>query len=713
MRYWLAVIAIVAACGGGGDHGRAVPVEWRAVRESPGHVAHLASAGLACRDCHDSDRVFAKPPDDLCTTKCHEQVETPLHQVRASDPTANHPPACKDCHGFGVGARASPWQCMDCHQHDQGAVIHAVGAHAAEACGQCHRPHQSPSLTPKACTDCHADAAGHHGRTALSGTTGCLDCHAVHEARNAAAEQCAVCHATQPHPIDARARFPGHDQCTSCHQPHEFVAKAVRACTDCHQAKPVLAAAQHATCVSCHQPHLAAAPRACASCHRDERVAHPPTTEGTCAGCHPPHTRLAGGALAVECATCHADRVHGDAAPGPECRSCHTPHGPTPIAEPRLCAKCHADQTASTAATGHAACASCHVRPGHAAQQSPRACASCHAPIAARVRVGHDTCTNCHTGGPHAPAAPVVACATCHAEPARTAPVGHRACATCHDPHSGSVRPSASTCASCHAAPAARGHGPKLACATCHQPHAGAPGPSTPPACVTCHPAATRPALHRSPGHARCEACHQSHELAPRADRATCLTCHTDRTTHEPTARTCAGQRASQLGAVIGMREVDQRLAALAQRQAVEVARAVLGDHPVDVAAGGDHAGAGLELGGDARHRAPAAVDGSAMIGLPPRETAAPRRKSIWPPMPEKMRWPSESAHTWPVRSISSAELIAVTLSFLRMSAVSLVRSQPWNSTSRVVVDEVVEALRAVDEAGDGAAGVHGLLGGW
>ena len=30
-----------------------------------------------------------------------------------------------------------------------------------------------------------------------------------------------------------------------------------------------------------------------------------------------------------------------------------------------------------------------------------------------------------------------------------------------------------------------------------------------------------------------------------------------------------------------------------------------------------------------------AAVDGSAMIGLPPRDSAAPRMKSICPPMPE------------------------------------------------------------------------------
>ena len=46
------------------------------------------------------------------------------------------------------------------------------------------------------------------------------------------------------------------------------------------------------------------------------------------------------------------------------------------------------------------------------------------------------------------------------------------------------------------------------------------------------------------------------------------------------------------------------------------------------------------------------------------------------------MRWPIESAHTWPVRSTCSAELIATTFGFSRITAVSLVRSHGWNSTS-------------------------------
>ena len=71
----------------------------------------------------------------------------------------------------------------------------------------------------------------------------------------------------------------------------------------------------------------------------------------------------------------------------------------------------------------------------------------------------------------------------------------------------------------------------------------------------------------------------------------------------------------------------------------------------------------------------PAAREGSAMIGLPPRERAAPRMKSIWPPMPENTSWPIESAHTWPLRSIWMAELMATIFGFLRITAVSFVQS--------------------------------------
>ena len=55
------------------------------------------------------------------------------------------------------------------------------------------------------------------------------------------------------------------------------------------------------------------------------------------------------------------------------------------------------------------------------------------------------------------------------------------------------------------------------------------------------------------------------------------------------------------------------------------------------------------------------------MMALPPGDILAPRTKSSWPPVPEYMRVPMESAHTWPVRSISVAELMDTTFGFLAM----------------------------------------------
>ncbi len=52
------------------------------------------------------------------------------------------------------------------------------------------------------------------------------------------------------------------------------------------------------------------------------------------------------------------------------------------------------------------------------------------------------------------------------------------------------------------------------------------------------------------------------------------------------------------------------------------------------------------------------------MIGRPPFDRAAPRIKSTCPPAPLYSFDPIESAQTWPVRSICTAELIATIFSF-------------------------------------------------
>ena len=81
---------------------------------------------------------------------------------------------------------------------------------------------------------------------------------------------------------------------------------------------------------------------------------------------------------------------------------------------------------------------------------------------------------------------------------------------------------------------------------------------------------------------------------------------------------------------------LDERERPLAQRLAEQVRDPVLRDDVVHVRPAGHDARALRERVDDARDRAVLrAVEGSAMMGLPPREREAPRMKSTWPPKPE------------------------------------------------------------------------------
>ena len=68
----------------------------------------------------------------------------------------------------------------------------------------------------------------------------------------------------------------------------------------------------------------------------------------------------------------------------------------------------------------------------------------------------------------------------------------------------------------------------------------------------------------------------------------------------------------------------------------------------------------------------------------PPSLREAPYTKSCWPPMPENMRVPIESAHIWPVRSISRHELIAITFGFWAMMKGSFVHATSLKIMSRL-----------------------------
>jgi hypothetical protein len=95
------------------------------------------------------------------------------------------------------------------------------------------------------------------------------------------------------------------------------------------------------------------------------------------------------------------------------------------------------------------------------------------------------------------------------------------------------------------------------------------------------------------------------------------------------------GRRGKELMAEILVRDTQQRLGPLPQRLAPEVHGAVLRDHPVHVPRMVTTPPPGV-IDATTRDMRPSdAVDGSAMIGTPFGDSAAPRMKSIWPPIPE------------------------------------------------------------------------------
>lgn len=220
-----------------------------------------------------------------------------------------------------------------------------------------------------------------------------------------------------------------------------------------------LLANRHATepCTACHLPPGGFAPgatsSACVACHDDDYAA---TTM-------PPH----GGALGVECASCHTDAgwipssfVHGWALDGAHrvlaCTSCH---GEPPVyaGTSTACADCHMDDRARAIASGRTDI------PDHGALISP--CGDCHTTTAWRPATGHPEPRFPIMSGPHAPFD----------------------CADCHDASRGSPVGGANTsCVGCHTGEHASEDGR-------HGDVAGYPTGSRPPNfCLECHPAGRR-----------------------------------------------------------------------------------------------------------------------------------------------------------------------------------------------------------------------------
>ena len=106
---------------------------------------------------------------------------------------------------------------------------------------------------------------------------------------------------------------------------------------------------------------------------------------------------------------------------------------------------------------------------------------------------------------------------------------------------------------------------------------------------------------------------------------------------------------------MVGVGDGEHPLIPNGNRRAAQVRYPVFrDDHPGVAARGADRP---VQVHDDPAGRP--AVDGSAMMGTPPGDRAAPRRKSLAPPTEPTYLPPATSALTCPDRSTSHAELIA------------------------------------------------------
>jgi hypothetical protein len=304
----------------------------------------------------------------------------------------------------------------------------------------------------------------------LEGMTNCLKCHGIGE--NVA---------------DSR--------CLECHQPIEWLRKEGRGLHALEGAKE---------CAACHLEHGG----------RDFQVIHWEKGEPESFD----HAR-AGWVL---------DGKHADA----QCRACHSPahhRGPVPamvkgglgeqswLGMETSCVDCHADVHAGRLGT---ACADCHttrdfkeiVSAGFDHDKTRYPLRGRHAAVA---------CQSCHERGYDAAVLPAFeSCASCHRDPhGGLATLGGKAvdCESCHDVNG--YRPSRYTAARHRESryPLEGAHA-RTACKACHGEG------------VTRDAAGkVRAAFDFRPDFARCTDCHgdaHGNQLAGRADRGACETCH-------------------------------------------------------------------------------------------------------------------------------------------------------------------------------------------
>lgn len=380
-------------------------------------------------------------------------------------------------------------------------------------CSQCHAGKKEEM--PKACLACHREIAalaqqnrGFHTRDRIGE---CASCHPDHAGRDFAMVSWPGGGPAER--FDHRRAGWGLEQshatakCSACHAPKYRVSSVVALAPSRGGHWTGL----ETNCVSCHEDvHKGQLDRGCTSCHDAGKWAAAPKFD---------HERtkypLTGAHDTVTCNSCHLPKkgavitLAASGKPVPV-------YTDLPFAE---CSSCHADP--HTGKFG-AKCATCHVtssfrridksnfdhertryplRGDHAAV----ACAKCHAPGEAGKKPPYAQCVDCHRQDPHAGTATLagakVDCAACHKvdgwAPATMTLAEH---AKSRYPLDGKHR--------------------DVKCGACHQKR---------PAGVVNVSSLGTAGVQLRPAFARCRDCHaddHGDQLAARADKGACESCH-------------------------------------------------------------------------------------------------------------------------------------------------------------------------------------------
>ncbi|MEO6209469.1 MAG: cytochrome c3 family protein [Gemmatimonadaceae bacterium] len=380
--------------------------------------------------------------------------------------------SCTKCHGTGKGAMTQT--CLSCHREIQWLVERGRGLHSRDgkaACASCHPDHAGTDFDLVKWPEGGRERFDHRrAGWALVGKHAETKCSACHKTEYRVSPSAALS------PRKHGAGWVGLEQsCASCHE--DVHRKSLGSnCARCHDLNAWTSAPKFDHDSSSYKLTGKHTDVKCAKCHQAARLSPPVDAKGALLSVFKPVSHK-------DCVDCHTDPHRGRLAGA--CSKCHTTSSFLTIDKRDF----DHDATRYPLKGKHAsvACATCHVGfPAQGMHPAFATCASCHAdPHAGKATLAGRVvgCDGCHTLDGFKPSTFTV---SMHARSAYPLEGRHAtvSCSACHTaaPNAAKaaggvkkvidLRPSHVACTSCHA----DDHGGQLAsradkgaCESCHR----------------------------------------------------------------------------------------------------------------------------------------------------------------------------------------------------------------------------------------------------